>query len=380
MDLSNLIVGNVYKNYKELCSALNEKVKTGNSKLSQLNEWERYFSYEKKGHKFIINEIYSEPLPATNTIGNNAAPYIDDIVKLILDLLVQDNNKGKLFLSINALLKQLNMVNDNYTYCKGQTLKLSKVMNVPHENIEDFYQSSNTTLKSNLETALNSLKRQALIHWYPSLTVCFIDTYIETNELGEIKINKHEYVNEKGETITNFQVAEPVKKRVYREATEQEERIILRIERELLEEYNCQSKADLFKRGKVEEYYKKVKDRLFEKTNILFYYNSYKIIFNEDQVKEQWNKLEEQYKLNILTKDITQTMLNAGIMDRLIDKATKRYEKAVEELSITFCPEEESKKTQMRASNDYILNNDKLTEMLINRETKSIKVEMEEVK
>ena len=38
----------LFKNYRDLCNYLNEDVKTGCSKQSQLKEWERYFSYKKK--------------------------------------------------------------------------------------------------------------------------------------------------------------------------------------------------------------------------------------------------------------------------------------------------------------------------------------------
>ena len=43
----------IFKNYKELCEYLDEPIKTGKSKQLQLKDWERYFSYEKEGQKFI---------------------------------------------------------------------------------------------------------------------------------------------------------------------------------------------------------------------------------------------------------------------------------------------------------------------------------------
>ena len=50
-----------YKNYKILCSVLEDKVKTGKSKQLQQEDWKRYFKWDKKGHKFIITEIYDKP-------------------------------------------------------------------------------------------------------------------------------------------------------------------------------------------------------------------------------------------------------------------------------------------------------------------------------
>ena len=59
--LDNIATGEVFKNYSALCTALDEPQKTGKSKQLQLLDWQRYFAYEKQGHKFIITEIFEEP-------------------------------------------------------------------------------------------------------------------------------------------------------------------------------------------------------------------------------------------------------------------------------------------------------------------------------
>ena len=57
----NLIIGD-YTTYKKLCELLNEPYKNGNAKEAQLKEWKRYFDYEKIGTKFLILDVYNEPL------------------------------------------------------------------------------------------------------------------------------------------------------------------------------------------------------------------------------------------------------------------------------------------------------------------------------
>ena len=53
----------VVKNYKEMCKLLEEKEKSGgDSKKCQLKNWKRFFTWENQGQKFIIKEIYDEPL------------------------------------------------------------------------------------------------------------------------------------------------------------------------------------------------------------------------------------------------------------------------------------------------------------------------------
>ena len=61
IDLRNLELGDY--SYKELCDALGETTKTGNSKISQMKRWKRYFLYDKPTSRmFRILRIYDEPL------------------------------------------------------------------------------------------------------------------------------------------------------------------------------------------------------------------------------------------------------------------------------------------------------------------------------
>ena len=60
MKFENLHEGQVFKNYKELCKLLEIKCAGGNQKKVQLKELDRYCSYHKDGHKYIIDKIYNE--------------------------------------------------------------------------------------------------------------------------------------------------------------------------------------------------------------------------------------------------------------------------------------------------------------------------------
>ena len=64
IDTNNIVVGQVVKNYKELCALLGAEFKQGgNSRTAQLKEFARYFDWEKSGQKFLITDIYDTPLP-----------------------------------------------------------------------------------------------------------------------------------------------------------------------------------------------------------------------------------------------------------------------------------------------------------------------------
>ena len=58
-----------YKNYKELCVAMDWKIADGNSKKKQLKELESLCEYHKEGNKFVIDEVYDTPLPIEDGRG-----------------------------------------------------------------------------------------------------------------------------------------------------------------------------------------------------------------------------------------------------------------------------------------------------------------------
>ena len=59
--LNDLTVGMTFKNYKELVAFFDEEVKGGKGKTYQLENFKRYFDYEKQGNKFVITAIKDAP-------------------------------------------------------------------------------------------------------------------------------------------------------------------------------------------------------------------------------------------------------------------------------------------------------------------------------
>jgi len=69
--MKEVTIGQVFKNYKELCEHLGELAKGGKSKQLQLLDWQRYFEYKREGNKFIITNVYAEPLEKKQRTSNN---------------------------------------------------------------------------------------------------------------------------------------------------------------------------------------------------------------------------------------------------------------------------------------------------------------------
>ena len=55
-----------FDNYRVACKELGEKVKCGTSKISQLEDWNRYFTFHKDGNAIVVDVIRDVPLPLIN--------------------------------------------------------------------------------------------------------------------------------------------------------------------------------------------------------------------------------------------------------------------------------------------------------------------------
>jgi hypothetical protein len=374
MNISSIKAGDTFRNYKQLCEVLEIEPKTSNSKKAQLKEMERYFKYEKVGNKYNIISIYNVPLPE----NNNKTKYIQTIEKLILDKLVQEDNNGHIFISKNNLLEELKMINENYTYAKYKQLRLSKHMNISIEEIEEFYLTSDDLLKRNIESALNGLRNQSLIFWTNAITLCFIDTQAETTEYNnKIKANKQTTINSLGEESTTFYSNVPKVYRRYRKATKEEVSLILEIERDIMKKYNCESIQDIYKKGYANKFYSEVKEILFNIANIYFYFNSYEIIANEKYILDKWEELQK-FELELEEREQEKEDLNFDIMFKIRSNAEKRAEKANNKM--VWYSDTQKTKVHMRIDNEYLNNNKRLTNTLINKDAEPIKDKLKRIK
>lgn len=346
-----LEVGQVFKNYKDLCNHLGEEIKKSNSRIAHLKKWKRSFEFRNEGHKIIIEDIFKETKEREGNWkgGDNAVKYIDIIEALLLDMLSQQEG-DHLFVSKGNLLQMLKMINSNYGKCKFRMNRLSKEIGIDALDIKDFYSTSDSVLQNNLETALNRLKDKSLIIWGKVMTVGVVDSSIDTE--------KREITDKYGDRTTEFHLVNPRKFIMHRRATRQEELAILRTERNVMLEWGYEDKHSLFLDGKRNSYYEEVKNILFDRYGIYLYYSSYEFSFNEDHVQDESEK--QSYKLQEYLRMLSQRELNEGVSERLKNNAKNRHKNAT--LKIL---EVNKRKYKMRASFDYLENFDKLIEILV---------------
>lgn len=277
--------GMVVRNYKTMCELLHEKYNKGNSRKAQLKNWQRYFDYEKTRQKFIIVEIYPEPLPKVDErIHNGKSIYSKHIELLLLDYLSkQKGNMAKL--TKKKLLAILGMINSNYM---NEAYDLEDDM-IDDIQLDHFYQRSYKKLSRILNDALCSLKNRRLVN-YKSKKVIKIT---ERNELG---------------TTTD----------VLREATQDEENIIMEVEREVLMEMGYESIVQVYIFHQHKHFYKKVEKKLLDCYNIHYYYNQIDLWFYHEHIEQAKEKDELKMRKRMLNDEVVNYM-NAQA-DRLLDK------------------------------------------------------------
>lgn len=369
MKIENLQQEMTIKNYKELCGILNVKVKTGESKQCQLRDFERYFKYHKDGNKFIIDEIYEVPKEKIDNRGkskgsrNNNNIYGKYIEKLVLDLLVQQYNstdlqRRKIYMSRDKMLLSLNMVNDNYTFSKFNKKVLCNYINVDIDNAKEFYDINNKNLLDTAERAFDSLANKCLIDW---------------NLVTTVAVNEESYIiNEDGKEIKLSEI--------HRTATEYEREWILDAEQRTLVNMGMESKKEVYLKDQYEEFNKCVCEILQEEeTDIKYYYKSYDIVFHPNIIKEleKINKfiLEQEERQNI------KVTLNGIISKRFKENVQNRQDKASEEKEKVFGIDNNAyaeMKRDRRLDYNYIDDNNKIIDTVIDYKTKDLTFEMQE--
>lgn len=369
VNTSNIRVGDIAKNYKELCEMLGEEFRSGgDARSSHLKNLQMYFSFYKEGHKFVITDIFDTPKQREDgrSEGNNTVDYIDKIEFLLLDMLKDKDDNESLLLSKNKALKELGIINKNYLTAKYNRGRLSSDIDISIEEIHDFYQSSDSLLYRNIEVALNRLKEKSLIILEKTMTVGHAKTVGALNKNSELRAVKEMIIDDYGDESIDVYGENVFSFIDHRRATKEEKDAILDTEQKVLELYNYETPRDAFLEGKLKNFYENVTDILFENYNIYMYYMSFEITFNKEAIIKYLDNNKDIHN----TKD-TKNSVNVDVMDRLENNAKNRNEKAISDsFGINF----KKRKVIMRSSLNYLANHSELVESLINNETAEYKI------
>lgn len=304
MNVSNLKIGMVIKNYKELCYLLEVNPVGGKSKILQLERLSKLIKYSKNKNSFIIEDIYTNTLEPTK-IRNSL--FIDDLENVILYGLdnIENNN---LFFSVSKALQFANLVNSNYSNSRLNPELTAQNYEVSIECVVDFFTRTQKQLKRTFERSLDRLRKKALIMWE-------IDTIIVIN-------NNH------------------IK------ASYTDKEYILYAERFALKKLGLPSMDQVIAKNKWKEFNKISCNKLNEMCNIQYYYKAYDITLNKGAIRESIEEME--YKKS-------RSSLNKNICRKVIVNANNRHKK---ELNKGWS-------NRIERSNEYVNNYKVLTTNLL---------------
>ena len=298
INTSNLKVGQVVKNYKELCALLEEEVKTGKSKQLQLDNLNRFFEWEKAGQKFIITDIYDTPLPKVDgrSSGNNSK-YVKCIELLLLRYLL-DKKDYTATLTKRNWWQILGMINNKYNQIerdkeKREELQKNNPILTSYE-IKHFYQRSNKKLQQILFSALNSLSSRKLIEYEIETVI------VKEDDKGKMR---------------------------YEIATKYEKKAILKEERYILRYVMGYEKIiQVFCRFEQDKYYAKVNERLYELYKWHHYFKRIRIVYNQEYISDA---------INDIGSEIIREELNDKVVSALNNNAAHIYKKKTKEYDET---------------------------------------------
>ena len=273
--------------YKRLCEILEEKTKGGDSKKKQLEDWFRYFVYEKDGTKIKVLSIRDKELPDIDkTLGRSK--YYDDLETIILYALKEEG--GSLKVSISKALSFTNLVNQNYFALNGNERAVSKFYNVDLDFLYAFKNLSSTKLRGIFKRTLNTMKNKALILYNEITMVC--------EEQVEVNIDDGKEVCES--------------KKVFRPSTREDDRLIVKIENKALKDLGFTDKKSCYVKGKWREYMELISEGLSQESNILFYYTSYVINSNEEVVLRTISERENENAKASLNGNISNSFITSN--------------------------------------------------------------------
>ena len=295
IDCSSLNAGEVVKNYNEMCTLLNEPIKSGKARQLQLKNWSRFFDYSKSGHKFVINEIFEEPYPSIDARKLHRGLYAHLIELLLMDYLSKQTNHT-ICMTKRDLYELVGMVSVNYRYYyKHQDDLCEDIQCINNEiemnDISLFYSRVDMKLNSILTSALKSMKNRFLIEYSTQFTIC-----IEDND----------------EDSTYF-----------REATNSEVSEILAIRKDIAYSMGCETFSQVVARGQVKEFFKKMDEYVYEEYGWKFVYSTIKITHLGSDIKNQLPCMEKEI-LKLSNKEKMMT-LNKRIVNAIHKDAEKKY-------------------------------------------------------
>lgn len=180
----NLKVGQVIKNYKELCNLLQMEIKTGEAKQIQLRRLNTVIDYHKDGHKFVIDkikEVDEIDFIDKRILGNNSETTIE-ISDVLLYKLLTEYRGQVITITSSELLVRLELVSNQYKKFLYETDVFKWEVGINYKYLRKYRLILGTQLDKRIENALKRLQNSGYIHYDKKIHLRIIGEDEDGNE------------------------------------------------------------------------------------------------------------------------------------------------------------------------------------------------------
>lgn len=188
MNLNNIKAGDVFKNYKELCKALNVPEKSGKSKYYQLEKFSSEFSFHREGRAYVIDDI-GKKLVFDTRGGSASKEYTRaDMFVDLLTIALSNQKENRLLISTRNLIELCGFVNSDFFKNHDSHNSYSKKHNFPDQITKDVFIYSNRRLYSEVNKNLKNLEKKRLIRLNKTTLIEGVDGVIREASKNEVSI------------------------------------------------------------------------------------------------------------------------------------------------------------------------------------------------
>ena len=289
-----------YKNYKEICEALEVKPTNGSGKKRHLKLLDSLCKYHKEGNKFIIEEIYEQPREIKDKRKERCSELSERIQFSILYLLSHAENNN-LIISKADLLIDTGLINEQFYLINHYKDIYCENRNIDKDVVIETFGKAYSCVSGYLDRAIKMLENKALVSCNQVIFVNMTKTYSVLDDVTDSVVG-----------------SKRVKEN--RMATPKERKFILDCEEKVLKKYGLTSKGQLtfYKIPKFKEDVLK----LLGSKEIHSYYRGYDIVGNSRYISEEYENLQEQ-----MNKYLDET--NKQIQDKVITSVENRRERII---------------------------------------------------
>ena len=315
MNIDNLEVGSIVSSYKKLCEILgikvsqNKKIKDKNLKqLSKVVEFKQV--NQANFTKFVIKELLY-PIDEANKILSETSKRKriseeEELIQNFLLCFLMVKQSG-VALSRQRLYNVVGLVNKKYRESLQTRNKTIKEIDVCPKTFNKFIDSTNRSMRTLLENALNDLQKLKLVSWNYEMTICMPE---EHERVATVVEQTRQSIDGDEYKTYEYDLKNTGIRKHYKKATDSERQWILYCEKSALIEMNVSTVQEVIAHGRHKEYLSMVINNIRERLPyVLYYYDSVNIIHNEEFTKKhllEWSKEKGEWLRNEVNKSFMQ--------------------------------------------------------------------------